>query len=95
MTPTEAMHQFQEPSNALDTVNKHCQRLREKGLLITEWDAEALGLEPDRCGRLGSPTWVKKIERVVLTGGEHKAFSPTDEGVSQLMKELMDDHTFG
>lgn len=95
MTPTEVTNQFQECAGSLNAVNNQCQRLKEKGLLMTEWDADALGLEPDRCGRLGSPTWVKKIERVVLTGGEHKAFPPTDEGVSQLMRELIDDHTFG
>ena len=94
-TPTEVKNQFQERADSPNTVKKHCQYLKEKGLLMTEWDADALGLEPDRCGRLGSPTWVKKIERVVLTGGEHKAFPPTDEGVSQLMRELIDDHTFG
>ena len=95
MTPTEVKNKLHERAESLDMVKRHCQHLKEKGLLITEWDAEILALEPDRCGRLGSPTLVKKIERVVLTGGEHKAFPPTDEGISQLIKELIEDHTFG
>jgi len=32
---------------------------------------------------------------VVLTGGEHKSYPPTDEGVQRLMQELIEEHTFG
>jgi len=28
-------------------------------------------------------------------GGEYKSFPPTDEGVCQLIQELIEDHTFG
>lgn len=95
LTPSEVKHQWQERTDSLDGVHRHCQHLKETGLLIDEWDAEVLAIEPERCGRLGSPTWVKAIERVVIMGGAHKAFPPTDEGINQLMKELMEEHTFG
>lgn len=78
-----------------ETVDSSCRRLQEKGLLLTQWNADDLAIEPDRCGRPGSPTWVKKIERVVLTGGEHRSYPPTDEGVHLLMQELIEEHTFG
>lgn len=72
-----------------------CQSLKEKGLLIEEWNGDELAIDHGRCGRAGSPTWVKKIERVVLTGGEHKSYPPTDEGIQRLMQELIEEHTFG
>ena len=95
MTPTEVMNQLKDQGDFDNKSEAHCEQLKEKGLLITEWDAEALALEPDRCGSSGSPTRVKKIERVVLMGGEYKSFPPTDEGVKQLIQELTEDHTFG
>jgi electron transfer flavoprotein beta subunit len=78
-----------------NTADASCQNLKERGLLITEWNAHDLDIMPEQCGRSGSPTWVKKIERVVLTSTEHKTYPPTDAGVNQLMQELMEDHTFG
>lgn len=95
MTPTEVAKRLQGQNDSLDKVDAHCEQLKEKGLLITERDADALALDSDRCGRSGSPTFVKKIERVVLLGGKHKSYPPTDEGVGQLIQELIEDHTFG
>ena len=54
-----------------------------------------IGCESDRCGFAGSPTSVNRIQSVVLAGGEYKAVEPTDEGVSNLIKELTDEHTIG
>lgn len=95
MTPTEVAKRLQGQNDSLDKVDAHCEQLKEKGLLITERDADALALDSDRCGRSGSPTFVKKIERVVLLGGKHKSYPPTDEGVGQLIQELIEEHTFG
>lgn len=95
MTPTEVAKRLQGQNDSLDKVDAHCEQLKEKGLLITERDADALALDSDRCGRSGSPTFVKKIERVVLMGGKHKSYPPTDEGVGQLIQELIEEHTFG
>jgi len=95
MTKTEAAHRLQAAAGSRDKVEEYCTRLKEKGLLITEWDADALSIDLDHCGRAGSPTWVKKIEQVVLVAKDYKRFSPTDEGVSMLIHELIDEHTFG
>jgi electron transfer flavoprotein beta subunit len=70
-------------------------QLKEKGLLIAEWDADALSIDLDRCGYTGSPTRVKKIEQVVLVAKDYKRFPSTDEGVSTLIHELIEEHTFG
>ena len=58
-------------------------------------DCAAIGCEEARCGFAGSPTSVNKIESVVLAGGEFKAVEPTDEGITNLVKELINDHTIG
>ena len=95
LSPAEVKNSMRGHFDAPEKGDSLCRRLKEKGLLITEWNAEDMNIAPEQCGRSGSPTWVKKIERVVLTSGEHKSYPPTDEGVSQLIQELVEDHTFG
>ena len=67
--------------------------LEERGLLIEEWDADSIGLRPEECGQSGSPTLVKKVESVVLRGGEFKYIPPTEAGLSSLLDELIQEHT--
>jgi electron transfer flavoprotein beta subunit len=95
LTPGEIKNKLQSEVPSAETLESRCRLLQAKGLLIEEWNGDDLAIDSSRCGRTGSPTWVKKIERVVLTGGELKAYPPTDEGVQQLMQELMEEHTFG
>ena len=95
MTKTEIAQRLHATGESSEKIEERCIRLKEKGLLITEWDAEALLIDLDRCGRSGSPTWVKKIEQVVLVSKDYKRFPPTDEGVSTLIHELIEEHTFG
>jgi electron transfer flavoprotein beta subunit len=95
LTLGEVNNKLQSAAESTETFESRCQSLQQKGLLIEEWNGDDLAIDPSRCGRAGSPTWVKKIERVVLTGGEHKSYPPTDEGVQRLMQELIEAHTFG
>lgn len=67
---------------------------KSKGLLIEQWGAESIGIDPAVCGLSGSPTRVKKIENVILKGKEFKKIEPTDEGIKQLLRELIQDYTF-
>ncbi len=78
-----------------EEVEKLTAELRAKGLLIEQLDADAIGADPQRIGGAGSPTMVKKIESVVLKAGEFKNVSPTDEGIGDLIHELIADHTIG
>jgi len=66
-------------------------------LLIHEWNAADTVPEEefDRLGMKGSPTKVKNIESVVLTVGDTKNVAPTVEGISELIHELISDHTLG
>jgi hypothetical protein len=38
---------------------------------------------------------VHRIQAVVLAGGEYHEFPPTDEGVAELVGELITEHTIG
>lgn len=68
-------------------------RLRKKGLWIHEWTAEQLGAEADRIGMTGSPTKVKNIESVVLgSKGDTKNIHPTDNGIREMIHELIEEH---
>jgi len=69
--------------------------LRQKGLLIEQWDLGDIEADLDWCGRSGSPTKVHRIQSVVLTSTGQKDIPPTDEGVRQLVHELIEDHIIG
>lgn len=71
------------------------EALKQKGLLIYEWSAEDAEADKNRTGLAGSPTKVKNIMSVVLTATDIKKIEPTEEGVKNLVHELIDDHTLG
>lgn len=62
---------------------------------ISQWDVGAIGANPDQCGLSGSPTKVKKIESVVLKSEETKMVENTEEGIANMVHELITDHTIG
>ena len=78
-----------EAANALAAEE---ELLRGRKLWIHEWNADDLVAEPGRIGMAGSPTKVKSIESVVLAGGEAKDVPATDEGIRELVHELIADH---
>jgi electron transfer flavoprotein beta subunit len=67
--------------------------LREKGLLIKQWDLDYLKADLQWCGRDGSPTKVHRIQSVVLTARESKTVEPTEQGVADMIHELIKDKT--
>ena len=71
------------------------EALKKKGLWIEELTAENVGADIERIGLKGSPTKVKKIQSVVLTGADFKNIDPTEAGVNSLIHELIEDHTLG
>lgn len=67
--------------------------LRAKNLWIHEWTASDVGADPNRIGLAGSPTKVKAIQSVVLTGNKgFVSVPPTDGGISGLVQELVKEH---
>jgi electron transfer flavoprotein beta subunit len=68
-----------------------CSLLKEKGLLIKQWDLDFLQADLTWCGRSGSPTKVHRIQSVVLATKESKNIEPTDKGVAEMLGELIED----
>ena len=67
-------------------------QLRGRGLWIHEWTATDLETDLSRIGMAGSPTKVKNIESVVLTGKGFKDIPATEAGIAGLVHELIAEH---
>jgi electron transfer flavoprotein beta subunit len=72
-------------------VEKKCSELSNKGLLIKQWDLDFVGADLKWCGRSGSPTKVHRIQSVVLAAKESKNIEPNDQGISDMIHELIED----
>jgi len=76
-------------------IKKRCQALSAAGLLIEQWNLDELKADLIWCGRDGSPTKVHRIQSVVLTGGAYREFASTEQACTELIAELIEDHTIG
>jgi electron transfer flavoprotein beta subunit len=76
-----------------DAPEQVIDELGEKGLLIKQWNLDFLEADTNWCGRGGSPTKVHRIQSVVLAAKETKEVEPTDEGVADMVHELISDKT--
>ncbi len=76
-------------------VARRAEALEQAGLLIQQWDLDHIGAELARCGMSGSPTKVHRIQSIVLTKEGYTEISPNEEGVRQLIHELVVDRTLG
>lgn len=85
---------FKKAKAPSETTPEEAQSLKARGLLISEWNAEHVGLDLSRCGVQGSPTKVQKIKKVVLKPKDFKQYAATDGSLSQLLHELITEHTF-
>jgi len=74
-----------------ELITHKCSELKEKGLLIKHWDLNFIGADLNWCGRSGSPTQVHRIQSVVLAAKESKEIQPTDEGIANMIHELIED----
>ena len=91
LTKAHANANYTDAAQLVEEENK----LKAKNLWIHEWNAAKIGADLERIGLKGSPTKVKKIESVVLTAANVVSVEPTDKGVSNLIHELIEDHTLG
>jgi electron transfer flavoprotein beta subunit len=87
-TPIEIEREVKADNpNADDTttealVERKCSTLKEKDLLIKQWDLDFLEADLTWCGRSGSPTKVHRIQSVVLAAKESKDVEPSENGIS-------------
>jgi len=66
--------------------------LSERGLLIPVWGLEEIGCSAEICGFAGSETWIKHVENVKLISRKPKLFDPSNQGIKNLINELVDEH---
>ena len=78
-----------------DNLEGKMAELKDKGLLIQEWNAADVEADVNSIGKAGSPTKVKAIASVVLTASEAKSVEATEAGITELIHELISDHTLG
>lgn len=74
---------------------KRLEALKMNNLLVEQWDLDHLEADLQWCGITGSPTKVHRIQSIVLTKEGYKEIPPTEEGVRELVHELIVDHTLG
>jgi electron transfer flavoprotein beta subunit len=75
-------------------VNSLRDHLKSKDLYIEMWGLEDIDADPSQVGFAGSPTMVKKIESITLTGKGFKKVEPNEEGIKEFVAELIEDHTW-
>jgi electron transfer flavoprotein beta subunit len=76
-------------------VDRRAADLKDRGLLMEQWDLDHIGADLERCGLSGSPTKVYRIQSIVLTKEGYQEVPATEEGISQLVQGLVIDHTLG
>ncbi len=98
MTPIEVEKEVRSPKSeprtsvrGADQIEQKCSELSNKGLLIKQWDLDFIGADLSWCGLSGSPTKVHRIQSVVLTTKESKTIEPNDEGILNMIHELIED----
>lgn len=76
-------------------VERRAEALRTRGLMIDTWNLDDIEADLAWCGLAGSPTKVHRVQSIVLTKEGFTEIPPTEEGVRQLIHELIVDHTLG
>jgi len=100
-TPAELASQVRaEMPNADDQqraaeVKRRAEALKQRGLLLEQWGLDEIGADLARCGLAGSPTKVHRIQAIVLKKEGHTQVPPTEQGIRQLVHELVVDRTLG
>jgi electron transfer flavoprotein beta subunit len=95
--PSEIEKQIKAEAPGLDEgqakkrLEQEVREMSQRGRLIEQWDLASLGADLAWCGRSGSPTKVHRIQSVVLAAKESKVVEPTDDGLAQMIGELIED----
>ncbi len=74
---------------------RRADALNKSGLLMEQWSLDDVGADLSRCGMSGSPTKVHRIQAIVLTKEGYTDVPATEEGVRQMIHELVVDRTLG
>lgn len=82
-------------ADRLAETRRRADALKAQGLLIEQWNLDDIHADLNRCGLAGSPTKVFRVQSIVLTKEGYTEVPPTEDGVRQLIHELVVDHTLG
>jgi electron transfer flavoprotein beta subunit len=97
IAPAEIEQQLktQNPAASPDEIKALASRkiaeIEKKSNLIKQWNLDFLKADLAWCGRSGSPTKVHRIQSVVLATKETKSIEPTNNGLTDMIHELIDD----
>jgi len=72
-------------------VEHKCAELEKANLLVKQWNLDDIEADLQWCGQSGSPTKVHRIQSVVLTAKESKEIEPTENGIADMIHELISD----
>ena len=64
-------------------------------LTLNEWSVADVDGDPQQCGLSGSPTKVKTVKNIVFQAKESKTLTGSDEDISGLIKELLEEKIIG
>lgn len=76
-------------------VERLAEPLRPRGLIMDQWNLDDIEADLKWCGLAGSPTKVHRVQSIVLTKEGYTEIPATEDGVRQLIRELVVDHTLG
>lgn len=74
---------------------KRLETMKMDGLLIEQWNLDEIEADLQWCGVTGSPTKVHRVQSIVLTKEGHTEVAPTENGIRNMIHELIVDHTLG
>jgi electron transfer flavoprotein beta subunit len=76
-------------------VARRSAELKQRGLLLEQWNLDDIGADLSRCGLAGSPTKVYRIQAIVLKKEGFVKVPATEEGIRDMIHELVTDRTLG
>ena len=76
-------------------VDRRAEALKQRGLLLEQWNLDDIGADLSRCGLAGSPTKVYRVQSIVLTKEGFTEIEATEDGIREMMHELVNDRTLG
>jgi electron transfer flavoprotein beta subunit len=74
---------------AAEVAREQIDDYKSKGRLIEQWNLDDINADIARCGSSGSPTKVFRIQSVVLKKEGYTEITPTQEGITNLINELI------
>ena len=78
-----------------EEVERRAEHVRCRGLMLEQWGLDDISADLSWCGLAGSPTKVHRVQAIVLTKKGYTEIPATEDGVRQLIRELVVDHTLG